>query len=73
MRYMALIMSLAVIILLLYLTLKTNYWGLRTEKSTNNTNQDIMDLRGQDAVDKARETVNSAEQAQQNRAQNLGE
>jgi hypothetical protein len=72
MKYMALIMSLAVIVLLLYLTLKTNYWGLRTEKSTN-TNQDVMDLRGQDAVDKARETVNSAEQAQQNRAQNSGE
>lgn len=70
MRYIVLIMSLAVIILLLYFTLKTNYWGLRTEKSTN-TNQDIMDLRGQDAVDKARETVNSAEQSQQNRAQNL--
>ena len=58
---------------MLYFTLKTNYWGLRSEKSTNNTNQDVMDLRGQDAVDKARETVNSAEQSQQNSAQNFGE
>lgn len=71
MRYIMLVVSLAVIILMLYFSIKTNWWGLSSPEPAANTNseEEIMNLRGQDAVDKARETVNSAEDAQRSRAQ----